>query len=316
MNLNAPLYQCAVNFSEGRRPEVIEALAQAMRDVPEARLIDYSADFDHNRCVQTLLAGPNALPIALENAVEVALQHIDLRTHSGVHPRVGAIDVVPVVPLRNASRDDAIALAETVAQRIAARGIPVYFYEWSARRTQRTLPELRKGGFEAIRGLPLTGERAPDLGPTQAHPAAGICVVGARAPLVAYNVNLKTSEARIAKAIASRIRQERAVNPILQGVRALGLYLAMPNLAQVSMNLTCPDQTPLPAVFDYVRQAAEALGTDVRESEIIGAIPRTSLDGQPPERILWHRFRPEQILEAQAFDFRLDEQDCHDYPAA
>ncbi len=302
------LYQCVPNFSEGRRAEVVEEIADAIRAVPEVRLIDYSADPDHNRCVMTILGPGEAVLRAALAAAAVAVARIDLRSHTGVHPRIGALDVLPLVPLHRIRhhytvaterRDEAVVLSEAVGEELAERlGLPVYLYEWSAREGRESaLPELRRGGFEKLADRPLTGSRAPAYGPERAHPTAGIAVVGARGPLVAFNINLDTDDAEIARAIARRIREERDRLPELNGVRALGLFLPSRKVAQVSMNLTRPDKTSLPAVHDFVLAEAHRLGAGLRESEVIGAIPARALDSQSPEAISWESYRPGQILE-------------------
>jgi glutamate formiminotransferase len=293
------VYQCVPNFSEGRDLAVVEEIAAAVRAAPGALLIDASADPDHNRCVLTILGQGAAVSAAVVAAARVAVARIDLRAHSGVHPRTGAIDVAPVVPLRGAGRAEAVSVVEEIGRALSDElGIPVYFYEWNARPGRRSgLPEIRQGGFEALRGAELTGDRAPDRGPGRAHPTAGVAVVGARGPLVAYNVNFRAPDAAIARAIARRIRAERDKAPALAGVRALGLYLESQQRAQVSMNLTRPELTPLPALFRTIAAHAGRLQAEDLESEIIGAIPAASLGGEPPEAIQWHTYRPEQLLE-------------------
>ena len=299
MAVSDAVYQCVPNFSEGRRGEVVEAIADAMRAVSGVRLIDWSADADHNRCVMTLLGDANGVRQAVLAAARVAVTRIDLRDHSGVHPRAGAIDVVPVVPLRHATTRQAIALAADVGADLARElDLPVYFYEANARsQSKAALPDLRRGGFEAFAAAPLTETRAPDLGPTRVHASAGVVIVGARGPLVAYNVNLDTPDVRIAQHIARRIRRERDTLPELAGVRALGLYLPLRLQAQVSLNLTRPADTSLPRIFAFIREAAAARGVTTLESEIIGAIPRACLAGLPPGSIHWHTYKPTQILE-------------------
>ena len=302
------LTQCVPNFSEGRRLDVVEEIADAIRAVPKVRLIDYSADPDHNRCVMTMLGPEESAAEALFAAARVAVARIDLRTHTGVHPRVGALDVAPFVPLKDVRgslvvaeerKAEAIYLSESVGRRLAEElGLPVYLYEWSAHAGRvSALPELRRGGFEGLADTLLTGERAPDFGPDHAHPSAGITVIGARGPLVAYNIDLDTDDVAVARRIARRIRQERDRLPQLIGVRALGLFLSSRSVAQVSMNLPAPHQTPLPAVFDFVLAEAHRLGIGLLHSEIIGAIPRASLGGLPPEAISWDDYKPTQILE-------------------
>ena len=293
------VYQCVPNFSEGRRREVIHAIADAIQCVSGVRLIDYSADYDHNRCVMTFLGDAEGVRKAAVSAGQVAVSRIDMRQHSGVHPRVGAIDVLPVIPLRHTSRAEAVALSYRIGEDLAKTcTLPIYFYEWSAKPGHiAALPTLRKGGFEALQSAELIGDHAPDMGGSHAHPTGGITIVGARSPLVAYNINLLTSDVRVAKVIAKRIREARGHSPLWEGVRALGLLLESQKRVQVSMNLTEPEKTPLPSVFEAVREWAMEMGASVYESEIIGAIPLASLAGRPPETILWRAYRPTQILE-------------------
>ncbi len=279
--------------------EVVHAIADAIQSVSGVRLIDYSADYDHNRCVMTFLGDAAGVRRAAVAAARVAVSRIDMRQHAGVHPRVGAIDVLPVVPLRHASREEAVALSCAIGEDLARTcNLPVYLYEWSAKPGRSSaLPALRRGGFEALQGRELIGDHAPDFGGSRAHPTAGIAIVGARPPLVAYNINLLTSDVSVAKAIAKRIREERERTSEWAGVRALGLLLESQKRAQVSMNLTQPESMTLPSVFEAVREWAMELGAAVYESEIIGAIPRALLGGRPPETILWRAYRPTQILE-------------------
>jgi glutamate formiminotransferase len=295
----AGLFQCVPNFSEGRSISTVEAIADAIRRTPAATLIDYSSDTDHNRCVMTVLGPGDAICEAVVAAAQVAVERIDLRIHTGVHPRIGAIDVVPVVPLRGVTMPDAIEVAERIGSALAGGlHIPVYFYEENARSNRAAaLPAIRKGGFEAIRDVHLIGDRAPDLGPSRSHPTAGVAVVGARGPLVAYNVNLGTPDVKIAISIARRVRVERERLSELEGVRALGLYLASQGRAQVSLNLTRPDRTPLPAVFRFIAREAVRLGVTDLESEIIGAIPEFALGGATPESIHWNAYKTTQVLD-------------------
>ncbi len=298
--LTGTVFQCVPNFSEGRNRATVERIADAIRSVPEARLIDYSADPDHNRSVMTILGSGPAVAASLILAARVAVRCIDMRVHSGVHPRTGAIDVVPVVPLRGATRLDAAELAATMGAALAKDlDLPVYFYEGnSGPERPGALPHLRRGAFEAIRDLDLIGLRAPDLGPSIAHFTAGIAIVGARGPLVAYNVNLGSDDLTIAVAIARRIRAERERLPELRGVRALGVWLATQRRCQVTMNLTRPAKTPLPGVFAFVAHEAARFGVTDLESEIIGAIPIESLGGEPPESIRWDAYDEARILES------------------
>jgi glutamate formiminotransferase len=297
--ISGPVIQCAINFSEGRRPEVIEAIAGAARSAPGAILADCSADPDHNRMVATILGGAEAIAEAALASVQAAIERIDLRRHSGQHPRLGAVDVIPLVPIRGVTREECVETARRIGQELAARfALPVYFYEYNAAPGHRALlPQIRKGGFEGLFGEPLTGERAPDLGPNAPHPTAGAVVLGTRDPLIACNIELDTPDLQIARRIAARIRRDRETIPALAGVRALGLFLASRNRAQVSMNLTRVRETSLPAVFRYVEQEAARFAVKLFACEIIGLIPMAALDGASPEEILWRDARETQFLE-------------------
>lgn len=289
-----PVFQCVPNFSEGRRREVVEAIAKAAQEAGGV-VADWSLDPDHNRSVVTILGDAARIRAAALAAARVAVQQIDMRTHTGLHPRTGAVDVLPVVPVRDATKEEAVRLAYTLGEDLAHHlGLPVFFYEWAARPGHPTaLPELRRGGLESLMKNPIE----PDLGPSRLHPTAGIAIVGAREPLVAYNILLNTADAAVAKALAKQIRAQRTLVPHLQGVRALGLYLPSRGKAQLSMNLTQPQKTPLIAVFHWVAQAAQALGAAPEESEIVGLIPRAALGDVSPDAILWLDYRPQKILE-------------------
>ena len=223
--IQCPVAQSAINFSEGRNQDVIEAIVLALGSDSEAVLADWSADPDHNRMVATLLGPPEALIRAILNAAALAVERIDLRLHAGAHPRMGAMDVVPIVPIRGVTMVECVIAANSLGERLArALNLPAYLYEHSARPGGRAvLPEVRKGGFEGLFTEPLTGPRAPDFGPNEPHPTAGAVVVGAREPLVACNINLETNEVAVARRIAALIRSERETDPTLFGVRALGL---------------------------------------------------------------------------------------------
>ncbi len=297
--LKGPIVQCAVNFSEGRRREVIGGILLAIASKSEAVLADWSADFDHNRMVATLLGDVKTVSSATLSACDVAVEQIDLRGHAGAHPRAGAVDVIPLVPIRDVTMEECIEASIHLGKECARRfDVPVYLYERSARTYRKTaLPDIRKGGFEGLFRERLTGDRAPDFGPPEPHPTAGVVVVGARGPLLAYNVNLASDNVSAARRIAAQIRGERSHNPLLTGVRALGVALPNRSIVQVSMNLTIPDLTPLPAVFDYVTECASELKIKVHESEVIGLIPRSALGGEEPDRILWTSYHARQILE-------------------
>ncbi len=297
-NNTVPIYQCVPNFSEGRNNEIVRSIASAISNSPGIDLLDYSADADHNRSVMTFLGSADAIALASMNAAEIAIDRIDLNYHAGVHPRMGAIDVLPVVPIRGGTLQSAVDLARRIGYALAEQyNLPVYFYEWAAFPSrQSALPDLRQGGFEKLVGRELTGANAPDAGPSHAHPTAGAMAVGARGPLIAYNINFKYKNDQPARKIAAQIRNVRNIVPELDGVRALGLYLEQQKMAQVSMNITRPHEGCLPIIFEYIRRLAADLGITDVQSEIIGVIPPSALGGASPEMIAWNDFKPSQIL--------------------
>ena len=278
-----PLIQCVPNFSEGRDPAVIAAIVDAIRQTPGVRLADWSADPDHNRLVVTFIGPPEPIRAAALAAADAALQNIDIGVHQGVHPRLGALDVLPFVPLTGISLAECAVLARQVGQELSARyGLPVFLYE-AASPDARSLPFVRKNAFTAL---------LPDFGPHSPHLTAGATVVGARGPLIAYNVILATADITIARAIAREIRDL----PHLPGIRALGLRLPSRGLTQVSMNLTNPEQTPLLAVLAYIEQRALEMGVAVVESELIGALPGPTAFGVIGDALRAPGLRPGQIL--------------------
>ena len=277
------LIQCVPNFSEGRHPETIAAIVAAVQETPSVRLADWSADRDHNRMVVTFVGLPKAVQAAALAAAAVAIERIDLRGHQGVHPRLGALDVLPFVPLSGLPLTDCVALAQEVGQELAARyNLPVFLYE-AAQSEGRTLPFVRKEAFQSL---------TPDYGPAAPHPTAGAAVVGARGPLIAYNVVLATPDLSAAKTIANELRGL----PNLPGIRALGLRLESRGLTQVSMNLTRPLETPLLAVFGYVQRRALELDTFIVESEVIGALPGYSAFGVLSQALQAAGLKPGQVL--------------------
>lgn len=265
------LVQCAPNFSEGRDPEVMGALAAAVTSTPGVALVDRTADRDHHRMVLTYLGPPEAVAEASLAVARVAVERIDLTQHVGVHPRMGALDVLPFIPVGTTSMARCIALAHQVGARLAGElGLPVFYYEEAASRPERrNLADVRGAGFDALRHRPLVGEHAPDIGPDAGHPTAGAVAVGARGPLLAYNIDLRTDDLAIARAIAARVRERGGG---LLGLKALGLRLEEQGRTQVSMNITLPAQTPLYRVFELVRTEAARYGVSIAGSELIGAI--------------------------------------------
>jgi glutamate formiminotransferase / formiminotetrahydrofolate cyclodeaminase len=291
-----PLIECIPNISEGRREAVVAALADVVSSVDGVCLLDRTADPSHHRAVLTFVGEPAAIEDAVTALATAAVQAIDLREHVGVHPRVGALDVVPFVPMRGATMDDAIAVARRVGARLAAAiGVPIFLYQHAATRPERRrLEDIRRGGLDGLARRMVDEGWRPDFGPAQPHPSAGATVVGARDPLVAWNLNLATADVAIARAIAREIRERSGG---LTGLRALGLLLAHRGLAQVSMNLTDHHATPMHVVFARVSEAAARLGTHIVESEIIGLVPREALldaAQRAPQLAAWHAH---QILE-------------------
>ncbi len=294
-----PIIQCAANISEGRNQTLLNDLVRAASSVPEAVLADHSSDPDHNRTVFTLLGSPGPLERAIMELASVAIARIDLRQHRGVHPRIGALDVVPFSPIRAVTMDECVELAHRIGSRIAEKlNIPIYFYEEAAAPGRlRHLPDIRRGQFEGLFTEPLDGIRKPDAGPSSPHLTAGATVIGARPPLVAYNVNLDTPDVEMARHVSSSLRRDRQNTDNLTGVRTLGLYLPTKNMAQVSMNITRLDKSSLPVVFDYVRRQALDLGVETASSDVIGLTPLSALDGSTPDEIKWVSYHSRHILE-------------------
>ncbi|MFI5254357.1 MAG: glutamate formimidoyltransferase [Candidatus Limnocylindrales bacterium] len=272
----AKLVECVPNFSEGRRVEVVDAIAAAVTASPAVQLLDRTSDADHNRSVLTLAGEPDPVAAAMEAAVAAAVRLIDLRQHEGQHPRIGAVDVIPFVPLGDSTMDECVALARRFGARIAARfDLPVYLYAKAATRSERVvLADLRRPQFEGLRERIGEPAWAPDFGPARLHPSAGAVAVGARPFLIAYNINLASADLELAKRIARRVRQSSGGLPRVQ---ALGLYLDELACAQVSMNLLDFAVTPVWLVWETVRDLAAEEGVALRESELIGLAPLASL---------------------------------------
>jgi glutamate formiminotransferase len=265
------LVECVPNVSEGRRRDVIERLAQAIRDVPGVRLLDQTSDVDHNRSVYTFAGGADAVTAAAHALITAAYLEIDMRTHKGEHPRVGAVDVVPFVPLAGVTMDECVAIAQRFGREVAERhNVPVYFYARAASRPERVrLPDIRKPQYEGLSGL-MTTTHVPDAGPAAMHEKAGAIVVGARPPLIAFNIELDTPDVTLAKRIAKEIRESSGGLPAIQ---ALGFELTDPPRAQVSMNLLDTSQTSLATVWREVERRASAAGVKVLRGELIGLLP-------------------------------------------
>lgn len=288
------LLECVPNISDGRNTDVIAAVAAAFASAGAA-LLGVDSDGDHNRSVITIVGSPDAVIEGAVRGVASARDLIDLTQHEGAHPRMGATDVVPFVPLGDARDADAVEAAVTAAERIwLEAGVPTYLYGEAARRTERTnLAKVRRGQFEGIReSIGTDPDRAPDFGDAAVHPTAGITAVGARFFLIAFNVNLETRDLAIAKSIATEIREK---NGGLPGVKAMGFNLPEKQQVQVSMNLVDYRKTSPLQVFDEIRQRAEAAGVQIAGSEVVGLIPEAAAPEGFAERV-------------QVLDFDADQQ--------
>ncbi len=283
------LVETVPNYSEGRRIDVVDRLAAAAASVDGAHLLDRTSDPSHNRSVLTLAGDALALQRALEATIEVAVDAIDMERHEGEHPRIGAVDVIPFVPLGTTTLDACVVLARAFGLHVAERfGIPVYLYARASTRPDRVrLADVRRGGYEAVRDTIADPQmdRAPDFGPRQTHPRAGAVAIGARPFLIAWNINLDTNDVDVAKRIARQVRESSGGLPAVQGS---GFMIDELDAAQVSMNLLDFEVTPMWRVYDEVQRLATAEGVGIRESELIGLVPQAATDavaahaGVPP----------------------------------
>jgi glutamate formiminotransferase/formiminotetrahydrofolate cyclodeaminase len=291
------LIECVPNFSEGRDPAKVDAIVAAMSSVPGVYVLDCEMDADHNRCVVTLAGEQEAVAEAALLGVGKAQELIDLTKHTGAHPRVGATDVVPFIPIEGITVEDCVALARRVGNEIWKRyRIPVFFYEAAATRPDRTnLENIRRGQFEGLREeMKRNHSRQPDVGEPKVHPTAGVTVVGARKFLIAYNVNLNTSDVGIANKIAKAIRFSSGG---LRYVKSMGVELKARNLAQVSINLTDFEQTPMHRVYEMVKREAERYGVMPVGSEIVGLVPKKAIEMAADFFLQLENFSPAQVFE-------------------
>ncbi|HLM56753.1 MAG TPA: glutamate formimidoyltransferase [Pyrinomonadaceae bacterium] len=291
------IVECVPNFSEGRDGRVVAALVEAVESVEGALVLGTHVDADHNRSVVTLVAPPEVIVEAAVRVVARAAELIDLRAHAGEHPRMGACDVLPFIPVRGLGVEECVALAHEAGRRIWRElQIPVYFYESAATRPERrNLADVRRGGFELLREQIATDPaRAPDVGEPRVHPSAGACIVGVRPLLIAYNVNLKTNDLAAAKRIAAAVRERGGG---LAHLKALGFELVSRGVVQVSMNLTSYERTNLHQAFEAVRREAEALGVEVLGSEIVGLVPQAALDRAAAHFLMLENYSPDLVLE-------------------
>lgn len=293
------LVECVPNFSEGRDAANLAPILDAIRSVPGVKLIDHSMDASHNRAVVTLVGTPAAASEAAFRAIAEAARRIDLNRHTGEHPRIGATDVVPFVPLEGSSMEECIRTAHALGARVGKElSIPVYFYEAAARTpARRNLPDVRNIGFEKLReAVAADPARVPDEGPRdRLHASAGATVIGARNFLIAFNVNLETEDVAVAKEIAKKIREKDGGLP---GIKAMGFFLDDLKCAQVSMNVCNFDATGLERVYQEIEKLAREKGIAIRMSELVGLAPRAALTPGLPERIRLRDFDPKkQIVE-------------------
>ena len=290
------LVQCVPNFSEGRRPEVIDAITAEVTAVPGVKLLDVNADASHNRVVVTFVGEPEAVKEAAFRSCRKATELIDMEQQTGEHPRIGATDVIPFIPVKNVTMEECVELARALGAEISEKlSIPVYLYEEAAKiPTRRALPDIRKGQYEGLKQEISKPERHPDFGPPQMHPSAGATVVGARQFLVAFNINLSTSDVQIAKNIAAAIREAKGG---YKYCRAMGVMIEDRNVAQVTINMVNYTGTPLQRVFETVKAEAARYGVNVIGSEIIGLTPLQALLDAADYYLRLEGFDRKQILE-------------------
>jgi glutamate formiminotransferase len=286
---------CETNVSEGRRMDVVESLVEAVRAVEGVRIADWSADADHNRAVITYLGEPERVLEAAKALATAALDAIDMREHAGEHPRQGVLDVVPFIPIRDVSSERAVGIARQFGAWLGSRGVPVYYYEDAATRPERqSLPRIRKGQYEALEEKLKDPEWAPDEGPAEFNPRAGATVTGARFPLIAFNVNLRTDDLEIAQTIARAVRH---INGGYKAVRGMGFALEERGMVQVSMNLVNYTETPIHRVLETVRSEAARYGVAVAGTELIGPVPLGALEEVVKFYLQAHEFTTEQVVE-------------------
>lgn len=295
------IMECVPNFSEGRDPKKIDKIVAPFRAKAGVKLLDYSNDEDHNRLVVTLVGEPEALCDALFESIGIAIELIDLNHHKGQHPRMGAVDVVPFIPIKNVTMEEAVLLSHKLAERVAdAYQLPVFLYEKSASSPQReNLAAIRKGEFEGMADKILLPEWKPDFGPAQRHPTAGTVAIGARMPLVAYNINLNTPSLEIATDIAKKIR---FIGGGLRYCKAMGVELTDRGITQVSINMTDYSKTALYRAFELVRIEARRYGVSIVGSEIIGLVPMEALIDTAAYYLGLENFTMEQVLEARIME--------------
>lgn len=295
------IVECVPNFSEGRDPEKIEKIIDCFRGKPGVKLLDYSHDSDHNRMVITAAGEPDAMKNVITDAIGTAVGIIDLRSHKGEHPRMGAADVVPFIPVKNMTMQEAIDLSRDVAKEVSSKfNLPVYLYEKSASAPHReNLAEVRKGQFEGLAEKLKNPMWKPDYGPDTPHPTAGASIIGARPYLIAWNVNLKSENIDIAKSIAKTIRFSNGGFPCC---KALGINIANRSMVQVSMNLTDFTVTSMHTIFEKIKSEAKKYGVEIEGTEIIGMLPLQVLVDTTCHYLKLTDFDTERVLEYKLYE--------------
>ncbi len=293
----APLVECVPNVSEGRRQDVIDAIAEAAAATEGVALLNVQSDPSHNRSVLTFAGPPEPVADAAVAVARRAVALVDMNHHLGEHPRLGAVDVVPFVPISQITMDDCVALARRVGERVWAElRLPVYYYAQAATAPHRVrLPDIRRGEYEGLGEKMRQPEWAPDVGDPQPHPTAGAVVIGARRPLIAYNINLHTTDVGVARSVAKAVRESSGG---LVNVQAMGVVAAT-GQAQVTINVLDHARTPLPRIFDLVRVEAERFGVAVAESEIVGLVPLDAMLDAARAHLRLRAFERDQVLEVR-----------------
>jgi glutamate formiminotransferase len=299
--MKSQLIECVPNYSEGRRPKVIDAIVEPFRHRSGCILLDYRADQDHNRLVVSLVGQPEPIQAALIESARVAIEHIDLEKHRGGHPRIGAVDVIPFIPIQNIDMQACVKIAREFGQRFHKEtGVPVYFYEEAALKPERrNLEVIRKGQFEALKTEITRPERHPDVGEAKVHPKAGATVIGARKFLIAFNVNLGTSDLKVAREIAKAVRSSSGG---LCHVKGIGLALEERGITQVSMNIVDYEKNALYRVVEMIRMEAKRWGVPVVETEVYGMIPAAALLDSAAYYMQLARFERKQVIELALLD--------------
>jgi glutamate formiminotransferase len=292
------IIECVPNFSEGRDLKKLEQILDVFRGKKNVKLLDYSSDEDHNRTVVTIVGEPEELGEAVIEAIGIAVELIDLNHHEGQHPRMGAVDVIPFIPIKNATVEEADALAKSVAKEASEKyGLPFFLYEKSASSPHReNLANIRKGQFEGMAEKMKDDMWKPDFGPDTIHPTAGATVIGARMPLVAYNVNLSTNNLEIASKIAKQVRH---LSGGFRYVKALGIELEDRGIVQVSMNLTDYTKSSIYRVFETIKMEAARYGVNIVGSEIVGLVPMQALVDTADYYLRLENFSSDQVLETR-----------------